>query len=153
MDLREKENIEARLQLRDSSEWAIKDDLESGSLVDQHLLTADIVARDVFGDFSSPREEAQLLLAEVSSFIRTNLVTSDAMQTDDKAARLLATTIAIQQRLHIAPDGTPVPLTWRQVTYFNSSLSHILIHNMHSLCFHYKTAITGLCLGTTSPRT
>ena len=116
MDLREQENIEARLQLRDSIEWSAKDDLEYGSRADQNLLMTDMVARDVFGDFSSPREEAQLLLEEVSSFIRTNLVTSDAMQTDDTAARLLATTIAIQQRLHIAPDGTPVPLTWRQVT-------------------------------------
>jgi hypothetical protein len=116
VDLREQENIEARLRLRDNSEWSTKDDLEYGShQADQNLLTADMVARDVFGDFSSPREEAQLLLAEVSMFIKTNQVTSDAMQTDDKAARLLATAIAIQQRLHIAPDGTPVPLTLRQV--------------------------------------
>ena len=117
VDMRELENVEARLRLHDSSsELTAKDDLECGSRADQNLLTADMVARDVFGDFSSPREEAQLLLAEVSSFIRTSLVTSDAMQTDDAAARQLATAIAIQQRLHIAPDGTPIPLTWRQVT-------------------------------------
>ena len=115
MELREQENIEARLRLRDGGKMTGKDDVECGSGADQDLITADMMARDVFGDFSSPREEAQLLLAEVSSFIRTNLVTSDAMQTDDAAARLLATAIAIQQRLHIAPDGTPIPLTWRQV--------------------------------------
>ena len=35
-------------------------------------------------------------------------------QTDDSAARQLATALAIQRQLNVAPDGTPVPLTCRQ---------------------------------------
>jgi hypothetical protein len=121
--------------------------------------TADLIARDKYGDFASPKEvrpppqsrpasislsiphpsfthrhvlvltiasrllllllfvdqEAHILLSDSAAFVKHNVpAASAALQTDEQAARDLATAYAIQHRLHVAPNGTFEPLTLRQ---------------------------------------
>ena len=76
----------------------------------------DLIALSVYGDHCSPAVEAAQLLDEVREYLLCNLPSLDRMDLDAQATQRYATAAAIQTRLMVAPDGSPMPLScWQRL--------------------------------------